>query len=60
MPTKHLMRVRKKLQNGDAAAVVRVRKWALFGLYLFLGAMLVAFGLMIAGIGVPAWGWGRV
>jgi hypothetical protein len=37
-----------------------MRRWALISLILFLTACLIGGLLMTFGIGVPAWGWGRI
>lgn len=34
-----------------------IRRWALIGLLIFLGTGITGFGLMLAGVGVPAWAW---
>jgi hypothetical protein len=57
MGTKHLKRLRRRTDGADPAVAARARRWALIALMCFLGCGLIGFGLMAAGIGVPAWAW---
>jgi hypothetical protein len=57
MGTKHLKRLRRRTDGADPAVAGRARRWALIVLLSFLGFGLIGFGLMAAGIGVPAWAW---
>lgn len=57
MGTRHLKRLRKRADGADPVIAARVRKWTLIVLLTFLGVGSIGFGLMVAGIGVPAWAW---
>jgi len=57
--TQYLKRIRQRTTGTDPVIAARIRKWALIGLALFLTAGLLGAVLMVAGIGVPAWAWGR-
>ena len=57
MGTRHLKRLRKREEGVDPADAARARRWSLIALLVFLGALLVAFALMMVGIGVPSIAW---
>jgi hypothetical protein len=57
MGTRHLKRLRKRADGADPVMAERARRWTLIVLMVFLGLGLTGFGLMAAGIGVPAWAW---
>jgi len=57
--TRHLKRIRERTTGTDPVIAARMRRWALIGLLMFLGAGLVGVILMWSGIGVPAWAWER-
>lgn len=57
MGTRHLRRLRRRVDGADPAIAARVRRWALISLLAFLGTGVIGFGLMLAGVGVPAWAW---
>jgi hypothetical protein len=58
--TRHLQRIRQRTTGTDPVIAARMRRWALISLILFLTACLIGGLLMTFGIGVPAWGWGRI
>jgi hypothetical protein len=57
--TRHLKRIRQRTTGTDPVIAARTRRWALIGLILFLTSGLIGAILMVVGIGVPAWAWGR-
>lgn len=58
MGTRNLQRIRSRHRSGDAVAAERARRWALYGVVAFLLIVLIGFGLMGFGVGVPARAWG--
>lgn len=57
VPTRHLKKLRKRDEGADPAVAARARRWSLIALLVFLGALLIAFTLMMVGIGVPSIAW---